>query len=163
MATLHDLEVGDVVTVVFETDRRSPDTLQYHRETMRGEVLKVDAAGLMIRSSVTGSRTFVAAAAIRDIVEEGTVFHRRLDPTRQPVVVRVYPGSDQVDAAMAFAREANLLAGVGYLPAIQSWAVGDPGVGDALADGNPGAGANRPQGALTVTYVHRSASRQGDT
>jgi hypothetical protein len=80
-----------------------------------------------------------------------------LDPTRQPVVVRVYPGKTQADVAQLFAEEAAFLALNGYLPVTQSWAAGEPGVGRVLALGTLGSVAMRPAGALTVAYAHNSA------
>ncbi len=81
----------------------------------------------------------------------------RLDPWVDPVVVRVYPGRTQTDAAALYAEEAVSLALAGYLPVAHSWAVGEPRVGRVLALGMVGAAALRPRGALVVSYVHRDA------
>ena len=81
-----------------------------------------------------------------------------LDPHRRPVIVRLYPGRTQTDAATVYVDEAIYLAKNGYLPVAQSWAVGEPGVGRILALGTLGAVALRPKGALTVTCLHRSVT-----
>lgn len=67
------------------------------------------------------------------------------------VVVRVYPGRTQADAAGAFQVEAVKVAELGYMPVAQSWADGRPGLGRVLALGLL-ASSMRPNGALTVTY-----------
>ncbi len=83
----------------------------------------------------------------------------QLDPWVDPVVVRVYPGRTQTDAAAGYAEEAIGFALADYLPVAHSWAAGEPGVGRVLALGVLGATALRPIGALVVTYVHRDAWR----
>jgi len=163
MAKLGDLEVGDIVTVVARSNQRDPFTGQATTQTtnVRGTVAAVDRSGLTIISGETGKPHTVPADAVVDIAFEGMVY-RWLDPKSQPVLVRVYPGGNQVEAAMSYADEAVRLARVGYLPVAQSWAVGEPGLGRVLALGTLGAVALRPQGAMIVTYVHRSASRDPD-
>lgn len=67
------------------------------------------------------------------------------------VVIRVYPGRTQNDAALLFQGEAQLASGFGYTPISQSWAEGRSGAGRVLALGMFAA-VVRPDGALTVTY-----------
>jgi hypothetical protein len=55
--------------------------------------------------------------------------------------------------------KAMMIRPYGYLPVAHSWAVGEPGVGRALALGVIGSVAFRSEGALVVTYVHRSGGR----
>ena len=71
--------------------------------------------------------------------------------TQDAVVVRVYPGRTQADAAALFAREARVAAEHGYSPVAQSWADGRPGIGRVMMIGEL-AESIRPKGALTVTY-----------
>ena len=160
LTTINDLEVDDLVTVR-RSGGRDPFSGQATTDTVRGVVDGVDEAGLTIISAATGKPIDIAADTVVDIEVHGLVV-RWLDPEEEPVLVRVYPGGNQVEAAMTYADEAVRLARVGYLPVAQNWAVGEPGLGRVLALGTLGAVALRPQGAMTVTYVHRSASKDPD-
>lgn len=125
-----------------------------------GRVLDVDDTGVTIAAISGGGVRQIPRVLIVEwtSVEPPAPAVGVLDAQRRPVLVRLYPGRTQTDAATLFAEEATYLAQRGYLPVAQSWAVGEPGVGRVLALGTLGSVALRPKGALTVTYVHRSAT-----
>jgi hypothetical protein len=124
----------------------------------RGVVTEADGAAIVVSSNPSKPAVIVPRAAIRYVELAGLNAHR-IDPRKEPVIVRVYPGKRQSDAAETYGDEAALLARSGYLPVAHSWAPGEPGVGRFLALGGLGAVALRPEGALVVTYVHRDSGR----
>ena len=69
-----------------------------------------------------------------------------------PVVIRVYPGRTQADAARLFQRDAGHAATYGYAPTGQSWGEGRPGLGRVVMLGFYSL-MLKPQGYLTVTYA----------
>lgn len=69
-----------------------------------------------------------------------------------PVVVRVYPGRTQSDAAHLFQRDAGHAAAYGYSPTGQSWSEGRPGIGRVVMLGFYSM-VFKPKGYLTVTYA----------
>jgi hypothetical protein len=128
------------------------------RTTLHGVVTATDHDALHVILDPSKPVTVIPWTEISDIELAGLNPHR-LDPTKSPVVVRVYPGHRQSDAAAIYGDEAVILASHGYLPVAHSWAVGEPGIGRVMAFGMLGAVAMRPEGALVVTYVHRSRGR----
>jgi hypothetical protein len=127
-------------------------------QRFRGVVTGADDEALFVSSNPSTPAARVPRTAIRYIELAGLNAHR-LDPRTQAVLVRVYPGHRQSDAAEAYGDEAVVLSRSGYMPVAHTWAPGEPGVGRVLALGVLGAVALRPEGALVVTYVHRSSSR----
>ena len=126
--------------------------------SLHGVVTASDREALYLTVEPSQSATKIPRTEICQIELAGLNPHR-LDPTKSPVIVRVYPGQRQSDAAAIYGDEALILAGYGYLPVAHSWAVGEPGVGRVMALGMIGAVAMRPEGALVVTYVHRNGGR----
>jgi hypothetical protein len=131
--------------------------------TVYGVVTAADNEALYVIGEPSKPPTRIRRTEIGEIELAGLNPHR-LDPQRSPVIVRVYPGHRQSDAAVIYGDEAVVLASYGYLPVAHSWAVGEPGVGRVLALGwalGPMAPTTlRPEGALVVTYVHRSGGLQ---
>jgi len=155
-----DVVIGDEVTVSWSLKGRplfggQPASLP---TTLHGFVTAIDQEALSVIADRSEPPTRIPRATISRIELVGLNPHR-LDPRSQPVLVRVYPGHRQSDAAATYEDEAVLAVRAGYLPVAHSWAPGEPGIGRVLAIGVLGAVAMRPEGALVVTYVHRSSGR----
>ena len=102
--------------------------------TLHGEVAATDREALHLTGDPDQPATRVPWNEIDAIELDGLNPHR-LDPLTEPVLVRVYPGHRQSDAAEVYADEALDLASYGYLPVAHSWAVGEPGIGRVMASG----------------------------
>lgn len=82
-----------------------------------------------------------------------------------PVVVRVYPGKTQADAAKMVEADAAHAARYGYSPVSQGWSEGRPGIGRVVMIGFYSL-LFKPAGYLSVTYTKaqsagRAAAEQG--
>ena len=69
------------------------------------------------------------------------------------VLVKVYKGKRQSDAAKDFQKEASSLAAHDYMPVSQSWAEGRSGCMRVILLGFIGALIWKPAGTLSVTYA----------
>jgi len=153
-----EIMVGDEVSVLkkvltgFNPLAGQPTELT---TTVHGVVTATDHEAVYLTGDPSQRATKIPRTEIAEIELAGLNPHR-LDPKTSPVIVRVYPGHRQSDAAATYADEAVILAGRGYLPVAHSWAVGEPGIGRVMALGMIGAVAMRPEGALVVTYIHRN-------
>ena len=153
------IEIGDFIEVTARGEPNPFSGAPGEDTRTSGRVVEVDASAVELATDPSGRS--VRRIALTSILEWAQASPPRpnvgtLDPERCPVIVRLYPGRTQTDAAGLYAEEAIYLALHGYVPVAQSWATGEPGVGRVLALGMLGAVALRPKGALTVTYVHRS-------
>jgi hypothetical protein len=162
---MDDLEIGDYGDLRIRGEPNPFSGAPTDDAVVTGRVVDVDETGVTIAPVSGGGVRQVSRIRIVEWVEAEPPAPAVgvLDPHRRPVIVRLYPGRTQTDAATLFAEEATYLAQRGFLPVAQSWAVGEPGVGRVLALGTLGAVALRPKGALTVTYVHRSVSHADPT
>jgi hypothetical protein len=75
---------------------------------------------------------------------------------QQQVLIKVYKGKRQSDAAKEFQKEASTLAAQGYMPVSQSWAEGRSGCLRVIMLGFIGALIWKPAGTLTVTYSRQA-------
>jgi hypothetical protein len=141
--------VGDTIRIVCTSQIGSHGT----SKVVTGEVIDIVDDGIVV-AEADESEVEVPLSSIHEWDLIGLNAHR-LDPDKTPVLVRVYPGHRQSDAAEAYGLEALDLAEHGYFPVAHSWAPGEPGVGRVFALGALGATALRPEGALVVTYIHR--------
>ncbi len=159
------IEIGDFIEVTAESasdpNPYSGAPAESTAISVSGRVIDVDESAVELAMDLAGrSVRRIALSSIRSWAQASPPPPNVgiLDPGRRPVIVRLYPGRTQTDAAGLYAEEAIYLARHGYMPVAQSWATGQPGLGRILALGPFFAVALRPKGALTVTYVHRSLS-----
>ena len=144
-----EILLGDTLRIVCTSHIGSHGT----SNVVTGRVVDVADDNVVVSES-DESEVVIPLSSIREWDLMGLNAHR-LDPVETPVLVRVYPGDRQSDAAEAYSFEALDLAAHGYFPVAHSWAPGEPGLGRVLALGALGATALRPEGALVVTYIHR--------
>jgi hypothetical protein len=160
------IEIGDFIEVRVRGEPNPFSGAPAESTTTSGRVIDLDGSAVELATDPSGRSTRrIALSGILEWTQDSPPAPNvgTLDPERRPVIVRLYPGRTQTDAASLYAEEAIYLALHGYLPIAQSWATGEPGVGRVLALGMLGAVALRPKGALTVTYVHRSVTRDPRT